>query len=159
MAKTLAGVLAVSIAALLFAGCGGSSTAGGSDAAATQLLAQCATGYSGAATKMNEATDIYGAEMQGPTADTAKRNLATAIQLFNDEVSRLPCSEQVKADIRTQVEAGSVIISGLMVLLNSALGVPDMGPITAANANIKAATTLIRAALNLPPATGQGTRR
>jgi hypothetical protein len=151
MAKTLAGVLAVSIAALLFAGCGGSSTAGNSDADSAQILTQCATGYSEAAAKMNEAGATFSNEMLGSTADAAKRTFAAAYQVFNDEVSRIPCPDQVKADIRTLVEATSVAISQLNSMANG--GQPDLAAVNASTARMSSASTLIRSALNLPPAT------
>jgi hypothetical protein len=151
MAKALAGVLAVLIVALLFAGCGGSSTAGGSDAAVTQLLAQCANGYSDAAAKMNQAGAVYGEAMLGVESSeisTLALNYVDSIRVFNDEVSRLSCSEQVEADIRSQVEAGSILIFEA----NSVkAGTINGAAITAANAKISSASTLIRAALDLPP--------
>lgn len=158
MAKTLAGILAVSIAALLFAGCGGSggssSTARTDESSTTtvdavaQQLAQCAAGYAAAADKQNAAQVVYNS--QAPKYDY--RAYATAVQTFNDEVSRLSCPDQVKSDIRTMVEADSVIIAGLNFLAGG--GVPNMSDVNAANAKIAATSTLIRSALNLPPVKG-----
>ena len=153
MKRNLVGVIAVSIAALLFAGCGGgsSSTSKAEESttttidAAAQQLSQCAAGYAAAAEKLNAAYDVFLSNF--PMGDNLA--YATAVQTFNDEVSRLSCPDQVESDIRTLVEAGSVTIASAKLLASG--GMPNMSDLNAANARIVAATTLIRSALNLPP--------
>ncbi len=151
--------MAILIVALLFAGCGGSSssTARADESttttvdAAAQQLAQCAAGYAAAAEKQNAATDVY--LNGGDLGYLDTRAYSTAVQTFNDEVSRLSCPDQFRSDIRTLVEAGSVLISALNYMTSG--GMPNMNDVNAANAKINAASTLIRSALNLPPVKGR----
>ncbi len=163
MAKTLAGVLAVSITALLLAGCGGGSTTSESVDGSTgrtsfvsgQQLSQCATDYEAAADTMNVALSEFqratSANGMMPSSE-ANNTYATAIQAFNEKVIRLSCPDGVNADIRTLVEAGAVIKNAAILLGQGKT--PNTAAMTEANGKISLSVTLIRGSLGLPPQKG-----
>jgi hypothetical protein len=157
------GVLAVSIGALLFTGCGGGSTTTPSVDGSTgkpssvpgQQLSQCAADYEAAANTMNAAL----AELRRDTTDNdlmphsaANNTYATAIQTFNEKIIRLSCPEDVNADIRTLVEAGAVMKSAAILLGQGKM--PNTAAMTEANEKISLSVTLIRGSLGLPPQKG-----
>jgi hypothetical protein len=155
--------MAVSIAALLFAGCGGGSTTTPSVDGSTgkpssvpgQQLSQCAADYEAAADTMNVALSEFSratsANGSMPSRE-ANNTYAAAIQTFNEKVLRLSCPDGVNEDIRTLVEAGTVIKSAAILLGQGKM--PNTAAMTEANEKISLSVTLIRGSLGLPPQKG-----
>jgi hypothetical protein len=146
IAKSLAGVLAVSIAALLFAGCGGQ--AGDSIQPEPQDL-RCKKGYDDAATALRRSIKSIEAEESVSRSDVERKSqtYATALSTFDFAIGGLDCPTEIRAQIVKLIESDQMVV-------NTYRGDPSGAGWGVSNETylaIQTATTIIRSVLGLEP--------
>jgi hypothetical protein len=159
MHKIMVGGFSLVFAVLLLAACGGSTTprnAVGATSSTMQIAptqqTTCASGYLEAAEKANAARELYVSQISSPFRSEVTeymRTYAAALRDFNNDLSRLSCPESVKSDIRSAIEASSLLATSLTNIANG--DTTGYDTISQAVAKGNAADIMIRAGLNLPP--------
>jgi hypothetical protein len=148
MAKTLAGVLAVSIAALLFASCtvGGSSESVGTT---TTISSSCRIGYLNAALFLQRSAKEYqDARSTSLQQDEDRgRKYADALAKFDFTIGGLDCPPEIVSQIVKLIEVDQIVVN----LYRNDPSFAGFRITSEMRSSILAATTIIRSALGLEP--------
>ena len=158
----MAGVMAVSIAALLFAACAGGDDGSAAsntslDATTTttiDLLANCVASYTESAKALDQAQAVAkdasrSVDPYDPSAMKAiMPPLVAAQKTFAESMLRMNCPENLKSDIDSLVKATWGVIAVYEVIASGKV-VPT-GDATSAAATYNSAVSIFRAKLGLP---------
>jgi hypothetical protein len=157
-AKTLAGVLAVSIAALLFAGCGGGSSAtpDATTTVASDLSSKCKEDFTAAADQVSQAVLDMRAARNGTDSNSPEgqkriyEQMASGHRTFAESLLRIDCPESLQDDLTSLVKATwEVVAIDQVVASGGSISTSDA---TKAASAFNSSFAILRSKLGLPPA-------